>query len=73
MANAMQPTPTDFQEDQGPRIKAAQLTVALLASAGVVLRFWARYVQKAGYGLDDYFILVALVHVVLLHSQSSIR
>ena len=48
-------------DDQGPSIIAANVTVAVLATIGVILRFIARKVQRIGWGADDYLILGALV------------
>ncbi|MCJ1353417.1 MAG: hypothetical protein MMC33_003403 [Icmadophila ericetorum] len=54
------PTPAEIAAHQGPDIIAANLTVAILATIGVALRFWARSISKTGFAADDYFILVAL-------------
>ncbi|MCJ1331320.1 hypothetical protein MMC10_008009 [Thelotrema lepadinum] len=47
-------------DTQGPAIIAANLTVAILATIGVALRFIARYIHRAGFGADDWLILAAL-------------
>ncbi|KAL9594201.1 MAG: hypothetical protein Q9219_007163 [cf. Caloplaca sp. 3 TL-2023] len=57
-----EPTPADFADNRGPTIRAAQLTVAILATLGISLRFLARYLQKSGYGIDDYAVLLALAY-----------
>ena len=48
-------------DTQGPAIIAANLTVAILATIGVALRFVARYIHRVGFGADDWLILAALV------------
>ena len=35
-----------------------------LAITAVALRLWARFVQKQKIGMDDYFIIIALVRVI---------
>ena len=66
MATVHRPSLAELAQDDGPRVRAAQLTVAILANAAVILRLWARHIQKAGYGLDDYLILLALVMTPIL-------
>lgn len=40
---------------------ASSLTMLILASLAVILRFFARARSKAAFGYDDYFTLLALV------------
>lgn len=37
----------------------------LIASIAVILRFWARRIRKAGYGVDDWLVLLAIVRWIL--------
>ena len=48
-------------EDRGGEVLAAIITVTVLASVGVMLRFMARYMKKAKLLWDDYLIVTALV------------
>jgi hypothetical protein len=41
------------------------ITFSVLAIAAVCLRFRARKLQQAKYGIDDYLIVVGLVSIVL--------
>lgn len=52
------PSAADLAANQGPGIIAANLTVAILATIAVALRFTARW--KAGIKADDWLILAAL-------------
>lgn len=69
MATFPKPTPEQIAENQGPGIIAACLTVAVLATVAVVLRFLARTFQKVKIGVDDYLILLALVRTSSLGSD----
>ena len=40
---------------------AVGILMAVLATTAVALRFEARHLRKAGYGVDDYTIVIALV------------
>ena len=55
------PTLADLTASQAPGIQAANLTVAILATISVALRFLARRLQRIALGLDDWLILAALV------------
>ena len=61
MATLPMPTPEQWAENRGPRIIAANLTVAILATIAVALRFLARRLQESKIGVDDYLILLSLV------------
>lgn len=61
MASLRKPTLAELTENQGPRITAAELTVTIIATVAVAMRFLSRRVQRAQYGLDDWLILAALV------------
>ena len=62
------PTQAGSAGNQGPRIIAANMVVAILASVAVSLRFVARRIQKIGYRLDDVSILMALVSLQCLET-----
>ena len=51
-----------IDDNRGPQINAVAITMLVLATVAVALRFWARYIaQKAGYWWDDWLALAALV------------
>ncbi|KAJ5735704.1 uncharacterized protein N7483_000829, partial [Penicillium malachiteum] len=50
----------DMTADRGPGIIAGNLTVAILATIAVILRFIARSMKGCVFGLDDWLILLAL-------------
>lgn len=52
---------TWMNDNRGPEIVAATATLTVLATIAVILRFLARRIAKAPYGIDDWLILVALV------------
>ncbi len=43
--------------------------LTLLAITAVGLRFYARYLKKAGYSWDEYSILLALVNMLALQPR----
>ncbi|KAK7957754.1 hypothetical protein PG996_010799 [Apiospora saccharicola] len=51
----------DVYEDQGPHQSATTTALLVLATFFVGLRFWARYLKSAGFALDDYMVVGALV------------
>ncbi|KAI0518512.1 hypothetical protein F5B22DRAFT_599502 [Xylaria bambusicola] len=48
------------------------VTFAVLAIAAVCLRFRARRLQEAKYGIDDYLIVIGLVFAVAMSVSNSI-
>ncbi|KAF2215321.1 hypothetical protein CERZMDRAFT_65632 [Cercospora zeae-maydis SCOH1-5] len=69
----MAPTPAETASEQPqfsqefldqtlqPNIRAAAIAPLFLATAAVLARLWCRQKRKAGYKLDDFLIVVALV------------
>ena len=72
MTSVSASTPAEVAGNRGPSITAAVLVVAILASIAVALRFFARYIQKIGYGADDILILVALVCIHAFSGTASL-
>lgn len=66
MATLPMLTPQQSAENKGPHVIIGCLTVAVLATIAVVLRFSARRLQKSTIGADDYLILLALVRSLSL-------
>ncbi|KAH9204023.1 hypothetical protein DL95DRAFT_499094 [Leptodontidium sp. 2 PMI_412] len=67
------PTPTPVPTQQ-PHLKATNIAIIILAGLFVVLRFVARWKKGVHIGLDDYFIVLAFVIIVIhfglgLHSS----
>jgi hypothetical protein len=60
VAGLGQPT-VDPSEDKRAQLKDTAYAITALAAAFVVLRFVARKKRGAGFGLDDYMLLVSLV------------
>ncbi|KAL8841867.1 MAG: hypothetical protein Q9170_000740 [Blastenia crenularia] len=50
-----------IQDDRSPDVIGASVTMAILATAAVTLRFVCRKQMKVAISYDDYFMLVALV------------
>ena len=57
------PQGLDIHATRQPELYAAQLTTYILAVIAVGLRFWARKLLKAGYWLDDWIAVAALVRL----------
>lgn len=61
----------------GPAYYVGQITIvavfSLLASVTVILRFWARRIQKMALDLNDYLIVPGLVGVSLLNMSTFVR
>ena len=55
----------DTEETQQPSLYSATIATYLLASIAVSLRFWSRRLKGAGWWLDDWLVLVALVTILL--------
>lgn len=55
------PAGIDLSEHYAKNADAANIALIAIAFVSVVLRFGARFVQKAGLKADDYFVLAALV------------
>jgi hypothetical protein len=54
-------TPQELEEDAQSNILACNITVVVLATVAVAVRFWARRIGPDGYRLDDSLIAAALV------------
>lgn len=57
-------------ESRQPNIYAAEITTYAFALLAVSLRFWSRRIKAAGYWIDDWLILVAMVMISLLGSHT---
>ena len=57
------PPDLDIHATRQPELYAAQLATYILAVIAVGLRFWARKLLKAGYWLDDWIAVAALVRL----------
>lgn len=55
------PSGVDLNENYTKNADAANIALIAIAFVSVLLRFGARFVQKAGLKADDYFVLAALV------------
>jgi len=51
------------------KMYAMAVILTLLATTAVGLRFYARYLKKAGYSWDEYSILLALVNMLALQPR----
>jgi len=51
------------------KMYAMAVILTLLAITAVGLRFYARYLKKAGYSWDEYSILLALVNMLALQPR----
>lgn len=51
----------DLSDNRQPQLYASSTTPYLIALACVILRFWCRWDKRAGFWLDDWLILFALV------------
>lgn len=60
------PEGIDLNENYAQNADAANIALISIALLAVVLRFGARFVQKAGLKADDYFALAALVRDITL-------
>ena len=54
-----------IHQDKGPMVIGVSIALIALTSATVVLRFIARWIRQLPWGLDDYFLIPALVRCVL--------
>ena len=61
-------TPAQLEDSQATGIIAGNLTVAILATFAVAFRLLARHLQKVVIGYDDYFVVLALVRLVVFAS-----
>lgn len=55
------PSSVDLSETMQPNLYASSTIPYVIALTCVVLRFWCRWFNKAGFWLDDWLILIALV------------
>ena len=53
------------------KMYAMSVILTLLATAAVTLRFYARYLKKAGYSWDEHTILLALVGLAKIVAASN--
>lgn len=51
----------DLSETRQPNLYAATIVPGFFALVCVTLRFWSRWTNRAGFWLDDWLILCALV------------
>ena len=54
-----------IHEDRGPLIIGVSVTLITLTTVTVALRFIARWIRQLPWGLDDYFMIPALVRSIL--------
>lgn len=55
------PDGIDLSENNAKNMDVGNLALISIALLSVILRFGARFVQKAGFKADDYLVLLALV------------
>ena len=55
----------DNNEDDTSATTAVGALVIVLAVMSVALRFYTRYFTRAGFGWDDWFILLALIATIV--------
>lgn len=55
------PDGIDLTENRAKHMDEGNIALIVLALLAVVLRFWARFVQQAGFKADDYLVALALV------------
>lgn len=60
------PDGIDLKEDNAQNMDVINIALIVVALVSVVLRFGARFVQKAGFKADDYFVIGALVRMLPL-------
>lgn len=64
------PMPTvDLSENRQPDLYAAAAIPYFFALVAVALRFWSRWTMRAGWWLDDWLVLVALVSQFALENR----
>lgn len=51
----------DLSETRQPNLYAATIVPGAFAFICVVLRFWSRWINRAGFWLDDWLVLCSLV------------
>lgn len=57
----MQPDSVNLSETMQPNLYASSTIPYAIALTCVILRFWCRWFNGAGFWLDDWLILLALV------------
>lgn len=57
--------------ENGIRVVVAAAVFIALATLATALRFYARYLKKISYGLEDWFLLASTVHSSLVYSAKS--
>lgn len=60
------PDGIDLSENNAKNMDVGNLALISIALLSVILRFGARFVQKAGFKADDYLVLLALVCMLSL-------
>lgn len=56
----------DLAETQQPNLYAAAIVLFSLVLIVVLLRFWCRWINAAGFWIDDWLICVALVRFYIV-------